>query len=85
MNVGKIFDTLMSFTLKDLPKNEVELTRFRATLERLRTSAVIADVQSDMDDRLYAQLVDMEVESFPKTLVEQMQFNGGLLKVAFGR
>lgn len=85
MDVGKIFNTLMSFTLKDLPSNEVELTRFRATLERLRASAVRDDVQSEMDDRLYAELVDMKVESFPKTLTQQMEFNGNLLKLAFGR
>lgn len=85
MNVSKIFNKLMSFTLGDFPKNETELARFRSALVYLQTENVKADVQSDMDDRLHSHLSTLGVDKFPKSLVEHHNFNGQLLSVAFGR
>lgn len=83
--VAKIFNKLMDFSTSDFPKSEVELVRFRAMLEILRTSAVEDGDQELLETRLYDPLVKMEVQQFPKTLSDHMVFNGNLLNLFMAR
>lgn len=79
-----VFEKIMSFTLGDFPKNEVELTQFRSTLVYLKAK-MVEDVHSEMGERLHDHLSDMTVEGFPKSVTEHHTFNGQLLNVALGR
>lgn len=83
--VAKIFDKLMGFSTSDFPKSEVELVRFRTMLEVLRNSAVVDRDQELLETRLYNPLVKMEVQQFPKTLKDHMEFNGNLLNLFMAR
>jgi hypothetical protein len=72
---------LMGFTVNDFPKSEVELARFRSMLTHLHCTSVKDDTQDLWDDRLFDPLVELQVEQFPKSLKQQMEFNGALLNV----